>query len=148
MKTIVLTILLFSICSFNAAVNINADAIVGKWMSLENNLEVEVFRSGREYKAKVVWFDDSDDKSQPMHLRRDTKNPNKALRSRKIIGMEIMHGLIFNAGDEEWQDGTIYDSRTGKNWNVKAWINKTGKLKVRGYWHFEIFGKTRSLKRV
>lgn len=116
-------------------------------MSLENNLEVEVFRSGNEYKAIVVWFDDSDDKSQPMNLRCDIKNLNETLRTRKIIGMEIMHGLVFNEDEEEWQDGRIYDSRTGKNWNVKAWINKEGNLKVRGYWHFEIFGKTMGLKR-
>lgn len=114
---------------------------------MENNLEVEVFKSGNEYKAVVVWFDDSDDKSQPMDLRCDLKNPDKALRTRKIIGMEIMHGLVFNAADEEWQGGTIYDSRTGKDWNVKAWINQEGILKVRGYWHFEIFGKTMGLKR-
>ncbi len=55
--------------------------------------------------------------------------------------MEIMHGLVFDADEEEWMDGTIYDSRTGKNWNVKAWINNEGILKVRGYWHFEILGK-------
>ncbi len=148
MKNIIIAFLLFPICSFNNAGNTDANAIEGKWMSLENNLEVEVFKSGREYKAIVIWFDDSDDKSQPMNQRCDTKNPSKVLRTRKIIGMEIMHGLVFDADDEEWKDGTIYDSRTGKNWNVKAWINTQGILKVRGYWHFEIFGKTRGLRRV
>lgn len=148
MKSIIIAFLLFPVCSFKNVPNFNANAIEGKWMSMENNLEVEVFKSGSEYKAIIVWFDDSDDKSQPMNQRRDIKNPNKALRTRKIIGMEIMHGLIFDSGDNEWQDGTIYDSRTGKNWNVKAWINKEGILKVRGYWHFEIFGKTRGLRRI
>lgn len=148
MKNIIIAFLLFLLCSFKNDKGINPDEIEGKWMSLENNLEVEVFKSGNEYKAIVVLFDDSDDKSQLMNVRCDIKNPNKALRTRKIIGMEIMHGLVFDADEEEWTDGTIYDSRSGKNWNVKAWINNEGILKVRGYWHFEIFGKTRGLRRI
>ncbi len=148
MKNIIIAFLLFLLCSFKKETDINASAIEGKWMSVENNLEVEVFKSGNEYKAIVVWFDDSDDKSQPMNQRCDSKNPNKALRNRKIIGLEIMHGLVFDSNEEEWENGTIYDSRTGKDWNVKAWINGEGILKVRGYWHFEIFGKTRGLRRI
>ena len=148
MKNFLLAFLLFTICSFKNSVNNNADAITGKWMSAEDNLEVEVFKTGSEYKARVVWFDDSDDKSKPMNVRCDIKNPHETLRTRKIIGMEVMHGLVYNAGDDEWHDGRIYDSRSGKDWNAKAWINKEGILKVRGYWHFSIFGQTMSLKRV
>jgi uncharacterized protein (DUF2147 family) len=117
-------------------------------MSADNNVEVEVFKTGNEYKAKVVWFDDSDDKSQPMGVRCDIKNPRETLRTRKIIGMEVMHGLVYNADDDEWQEGRIYDSSSGKDWNAKAWINKEGILKVRGYWHFSLFGQTMSFKRV
>jgi uncharacterized protein (DUF2147 family) len=148
MKTFLLAFLLFTISSFKTIVNNNADAITGKWMSADNNVEVEVFKTGNEYKAKVVWFDDSDDKSQPMGVRCDIKNPRETLRTRKIIGMEVMHGLVYNADDDEWQEGRIYDSSSGKDWNAKAWINKEGILKVRGYWHFSLFGQTMSFKRV
>src|SRR5665647_3620360 len=98
MKNFLLAFLLFTICSFKNSVNNNADAITGKWMSAEDNLEVEVFKTGSEYKARVVWFDDSDDKSKPMNVRCDIKNPHETLRTRKIIGMEVMHGLVYNAG--------------------------------------------------
>ena len=126
----------------------NADYITGKWMSTDNNLEVEIFKTGSEYKATVVWFDDTDNKNNPMNTRCDTKNPDKSLRTRKIIGMEVMHGLVYNKDDEEWQDGRIYDASSGKDWNAKAWITKDGCLKVRGFWHFEIFGQNMSFKRV
>jgi uncharacterized protein (DUF2147 family) len=147
MKFILLAFLLSPLCSFKMSVNNNADAIVGKWMSEEDNLEVEIFKSGNEYKARVIWFDDSDDKKQPMTERYDLKNPDKALQSRKIIGLEVMHGLVYSTEDDEWWDGRIYDSSTGKDWNAKAWINKAGVLKVRGYWHFSIFGQTMNFKR-
>lgn len=148
MKNFLLIFLLFPFCSFkHAAVN-NADAIIGKWMSEENNLEVEVFKSGSEYKAKVIWFDDTDDKTRPMAERYDLKNSDKALQSRKIIGLEVMYGLNYNEDDDEWQDGHIYDSSTGKEWNAKMWLNKAGVLKVRGYWHISLLGQTMLFKKV
>ena len=136
---------LCTVCISNAQTN--TDAIVGKWMSSENNLEVEVFKKGNEYKARVVWFDDTDDKSSPMNERCDKKNPDKSLRTRKIIGMEVMHGLVYNTDDEEWEDGRIYDASSGKDWNAKAWITKDGWLKVRGFWHFEFLGENISFKK-
>lgn len=104
---------------FNKDVTNKTDAIIGRWMSTENNLEVEIFRSGNEYKAKVVWFDDNDDKSKPMSIRLDEKNPDKTLRGQRIIGLEVMHGLIYNESDNEWQGGKIYDSSSGKNGTPK-----------------------------
>ena len=126
----------------------NCDDIIARWMSAENNLEVEVFKTGDEYRARVVWFDDSDDKSEPMNARCDKKNPNETLRSRKIIGMEVMSGLKYNEDDDEWQHGRIYDSSSGKNWSAKAWLTKDGRLKVRGFWHFEFLGQTMSFNKV
>ena len=126
----------------------DGEDIVGKWMSTEKNLEVEVFRVNNEYKATLVWFDDSDDKSDPMSTRCDKKNSRRELRSRKIIGLEVMHGLTYNPDDNEWQNGWIYDSSTGKIWNAKAWLTKDGLLKVRGYWHFEFLGRNMSFNKV
>ena len=128
--------------------NKNADAIIGHWINDDKNLEVEVFKSDGKYKARVIWFDDMDDKSSPMLDRLDKNNPDKTLRSRKIIGTEVMHGLIYNAKDDEWQEGRIYDYSTGKDWNAKAWINRDGILKVRGYWNLSIFGQNMSFKKV
>ncbi len=122
----------------------SADDIIGRWMSTRKNLEVEVFKVNNEYKARVIWFDDSDDKSQPTNVRCDKNNPNEELRSRKIVGMEVMHGLKYNEDDDEWQHGWIYDSSSGKTWNSKAWLTSDGRLKVRGFWHFEFLGQTMS----
>ena len=127
---------------------INSDNIIGRWMSMENNLEVEVFKCGNQYKAIVLWLDDSDDKSRPMNKRCDSKNPVASLRIHKIIGLEVMHGLVYDSDDDEWKNGRIYDSSTGKDWNAKAWLTNDGVLKVRGFWHFEFLGKNISFKRV
>ena len=119
----------------------NPDQILGRWMSAENNLAVEIFKTDGIYNAKVVWIDDSADKSRPMNTRCDWKNPDEKLRTRKIIGMEIMHGLVYKEIDNEWEDGRIYDPSSGKEWNAKIYFTKAGLLKVRGYWGFTLFGK-------
>lgn len=147
MRIISLALLLIMALGFTNK-NGNSDAIAGKWMSAENNLEVEVYRAGDSYKARVLWFDDTDNKGRPMDVRQDTKNPDKTLRSRKIIGLIVMYGLTYNADDEEWQGGHIYDPSSGKEWNSKAWINAEGVLRVRGYWHFSLFGQTMSFKKI
>ena len=126
----------------------NPDQIIGKWMSTENNLVVEIFKLGDSYKARVVWFDDSDDKARPMNIRCDWKNPDENSRTRKIIGMEVMHGLVYNEQNNNWEDGKIYDPNSGKDWSAKACFTKSGLLKVRGYWGFQLLGKDLLLRRI
>jgi Uncharacterized protein conserved in bacteria (DUF2147) len=95
MKTIA-GIFLISIISLNAmSQGSGGDAILGKWMTIEGNLQVEVYKQNKDFKAKVIWFKDKDDKSRPMNERVDEKNPDKALRSRKWIGMEVLRNLRY-----------------------------------------------------
>lgn len=143
MKYIILIVIMLSMTSFKKMDIGNGDRIIGKWVaSKERNLVVRVFRSGAEFKATIVWFDDSDDKSQPMNIRCDTKNPDKSLRTRKLIGLEVLSGLIYNDKDKEWQNGHIYDPSTGKTYCAKVWLTGDGCLEVRGFWHFEFLGQT------
>ena len=144
---IIFEILLLSVISLNSIAQSNPDAILGKWMTVEGNLKVEVYKENDAFKAKILWFDDSDDKAEPTNVRCDKKNPHEELRSRKIVGMEVMHGLIYNEDRDEWQHGWIYDSSSGKTWNSKAWL-KDGRLKVRGFWNFEFLGQTMSFDKV
>jgi uncharacterized protein (DUF2147 family) len=126
----------------------NSDEIIGRWMSTKNNLAVEIFKTNNEYKAKVVWIDDSDDKNRPMNTRCDWKNPDENLRRRKIIGLVVMHGLVFNRANHDWEGGRIYDPNSGKDWNAKVWLTKDEHLKVRGYWDFQVLGKDILFKKV
>ena len=147
---IILPAIMMLTCSLpiNSTAQNREDAIIGKWMSSENNLAVEVYKQKNDFRARVIWFDDSDDKSKPMNTRLDEKNHDKVLRRRKIIGMEALRNLQYSKNDDEWQHGIIYDSSSGKEWDAKAWINEDGLLKVRGYWHFAIFGQNITFKKI
>lgn len=142
MKYAVLAAIIISMTAFKKPSGNTADKIIGKWIANEDkNVIVQIYKAGNEFKAKIIWFDDSDDKTRPMATRYDTKNPDKNLRSRKLLGLEVLRGLTYNAEEDEWQDGHIYDPSSGKEYSAKAWLAADGTLKVRGYWHFEIFGQ-------
>lgn len=148
MKKILYAPLLLIVLAASASAQHRGNDIIGRWMSQENNLEVEVFKTGNEYKARVVWFRDCDVNTRPINVISDRKNPNEALRTRKIIGMEVMHGLVYNADDNEWQNGRVYDATSGKDWNVKVWLTEKQILKVRGFWHFQFLGQNMLFKKV
>jgi uncharacterized protein (DUF2147 family) len=121
---------------------LSEDAIVGKWMSTKKNVKVEVYKVNDEFKAKVIWFDDKDDKSRPMQNRRDLKNPNPELRNNKILGMNVLKNLKFNPESNRWEDGIIYDANSGRQFSSVVYFNDDGLLEVKGYWKFEFISQT------
>lgn len=124
------------------------DRILGKWISLQRNVIVEVFKDSSRYKGKIVWFDDSDDKSRPLNERRDINNPDTNLRNRKIIGLDVLVGLTYNKKCNCWQNGKIYDTNSGKVWSSSIKMESGNLLKIRGFWHFEFLGRTMTFKRL
>lgn len=146
-KGMLLIIVLFFSIALPAAPKNEEDKIIGKWVTEKKNLIVEVYKCGNEFKAKVVWFNDRDDRTRPLNARTDYQNPKPALRTRKIVGMDVLSQLTYSKDTMTWENGIIYDSRTGKEWNSCAYMTSDGRLCVKGYWHFKIFGKTMTFHR-
>jgi uncharacterized protein (DUF2147 family) len=142
---------LFLVClvlnARSSAVEVS-DRICGKWQSEKKNCIVQVYRDGDDFKAKLVWFDDADDPGKPMESRVDYKNPDKNLRTRKLIGMNVLEQLEYKAKTNSWENGMIYDAQTGKKWNSSACLTNDGALKVTGYWHLKFIGRTMTFHRV
>lgn len=125
-----------------------SDRICGKWMSEEKNCIVQVYKAGNEFGAKLLWFDDSDDKSKPMNTRTDYKNPDPNLQNRKIIGMDVLDDLVYVPKTDTWENGIIYDAKSGRKWSSAVSFTSSGTLKVTGFWHFKFIGKTMTFKRI
>ncbi len=119
----------------------SANAIAGDWITEKGNLIMRVYCTGKDYYASIVWYENTKD-GIPMDERLDTKNPKTALRKRKILGMNVLKGLKYDKAAARWVNGSIYDATSGKTWSANAHITSSGKLTVRGYWMFEMFGKS------
>ena len=123
------------------------DLVCGKWMSSEKNLVVQIYREGDDFKAKIVWFLDTD-KKYPMEEWTDIHNPDVSLRARKLIGLSILKNMEYCPKSDSWENGKIYDPMHGHEWDASACINKNGDLKITGYWHFKFIGRTLTFTRL
>ncbi|MFT4152599.1 DUF2147 domain-containing protein [Parafilimonas sp.] len=136
MKYITVIALLLSALTLTA--QNNPDAILGKWESSEKNLIVEVYKQHNNFQARIIWF------NNPGNLlpETDIKNPDKDLRSRKIVGMDVLSGLEYNAKQNRWTGGKIYDCTSGHTWSATVWLASPDELNVRGFYLVRWLGKT------
>jgi uncharacterized protein (DUF2147 family) len=123
------------------------EQILGRWMVAEKNLLVEVYRDGNDYKAKIIWFK-NDDPTKRMEEWTDKHNPDPSQRDRKILGMNVVKDLEYDAKSKSWEHGKVYDAKSGKYWDASAYLTNDGLLKVTGYWHFKFIGRTMVFKKV
>lgn len=67
---------------------------------------------------------------QPGVPQTDVHNPDAMLRSRPIIGLQVLGGFKWSGG--EWTGGRIYDPKTGKTYHSRLSVNSDGSLRVSG----------------
>lgn len=101
--------------------------VVGKWKLDDGTAIVEVYKDGDFFNGKIVWLQDpTEDDGSPA---KDTKNPDVNLRSRELIGLNMLSGLMEKGG--EYSGGKIYDPGNGKTYNCSMKV-EGDVLKVRG----------------
>lgn len=61
--------------------------------------------------------------------------------------MTVMHNLIWDEDDKEWNSGKIYDAREGDTYSLFARVDGENILNLRGYIGFSLFGKATSWTR-
>lgn len=130
----------------------NPDAILGRWLDGKGRAVIEITRAGDQYVGKIVWlkepaFPADDPKGMAGRPRVDRENPDPALRSRPLLGLEIMRGFVFD-GWRSWSKGRIYDPQNGKTYGGKMTLVSPDVLSLRGFVVFSIFGRTEQWKRV
>ena len=143
MKKTIATLSL-SILIFISNAQNTPDAILGTWITAAGNCKIEVYKQSEEFKAKIVWL--KEDKNG-MNDYRDEKNPDPALRSRKLLGTDVVDGLHYDSSENEYTDGIIYDARNGKKWDSVVWLTDDNLLKIKGYWMFKFLSQTSTFRR-
>ena len=104
-----------------------AQDVVGKWKLEDGSAIVEVYRQGDTYNGKIVWLQHPTEADGSPVV--DDKNPDSKLRSRRIIGLNMLSGLKKNGS--EYTGGRIYDPGNGKTYNCTMKV-EGNVLKVRG----------------
>ncbi len=138
MKTrflIVPLFLLVCLVAENLFAQANPEAIVGVWFNEEKDAKIKIYEENDKFFGKIVWHRTGDDVSNF-----DDKNPDPELKKRKKIGLIILENFEFSDG--KWEDGTVYDPKSGKTYDCNIKLEKDGSLYVRGYIGVSLIGRT------
>ena len=104
-----------------------AQDVVGKWKLADGSAIVEVYQDGDVFNGKIVWLEKPTEADGSPAV--DDKNPDAKLRTRKVLGLNMLSGLKKNGG--EYSGGSIYDPGNGKTYNCSMKV-EGDVLKVRG----------------
>ncbi|WP_454801780.1 DUF2147 domain-containing protein [Mucilaginibacter phyllosphaerae] len=136
-------IALIALCSISAWAQ-NADAILGKWLNSTGEGQIHIYKKGTKFFGKLAWMKEPNEANGKPKL--DSRNPDKSLQSRPKLGIELLKNFTFD-GDDSYEDGTIYDPKSGKTYSCKMTV-KGDVLKVRGFVGISLLGRTENFTRV
>jgi len=134
----------------------DGDAIAGLWATDPEGgggqAHIEIVAVDGIYSGKIVWLEEplytaEDEDGEEGEPKVDKNNPDPALQSRPIMGLELMSNFVYD-GKGTWKKGTIYDPDNGKTYKCKLRIGDDGELLVRGYIGVSLLGRTSQWTRV
>lgn len=135
----------------------NGADVYGKWQTESTNAHVELYRCADPARGivcgKVVWLRNATNPDQTpaasVEEVSDVKNPDPALRSRRILGLEFLYGFQ-PAADEPgtYEGGKIYNAEDGDTYSARIKLENPDKLVLRGYVLMPMLGKSQTWTRV
>jgi glucan biosynthesis protein C len=118
---------------------------VGLWYAEGGAAQVAIEPCGHALCGRVVWLRSPlDDDGCDL---RDRHNPDPTLRSRRVLGLEVLQGLKPQRGGA-WGSGSIYDPATGNTYTCYLALDGDNRLRLRGYVGIPLLGRTTMWTRV
>jgi len=138
-KLMLFSVLLFSCISVKAQKR-NADDVLGTWVTEENRSIVKILKKDDKYYGKIIWLKEPNDEEG--NEKTDKENPVEKLRSRKLINLIIMRDFVFDG--VKWDDGKIYDPKSGNTYSGILKMRTDDIIDLRGYIGISLIGRTSS----
>lgn len=120
-----------------------ADDILGKWLNSSGEAQISIYKKGDRFFGKLIWIKEPVENGKPIL---DIKNPNLKLRNNTLLGLVIVKDFVFD--NNKWNDGKVYDPKTGKNYSAYMTMTGLNQLNMRGYIGISLIGRTETWKRV
>lgn len=135
-KSYLFILALIFLCSQHTVAQTKSDRIAGFYLTYDDETgkeksQVQIFKaSNGKYYGQIVWLKEPSDNGKP---KTDLKNPDKQFHNKPIVGLQILKGFTYDAGKDEWKEGTIYNPANGKTYNCFMKFENATKLKIRGF---------------
>jgi uncharacterized protein (DUF2147 family) len=115
--------------------------IMGTWLTGSGQAKIEIYKNGANYQGKIIWISEPIDPATNKP-KTDTKHPDSKLHSRPLVGLVNLWGFSYNEKDNKWENGHIYDPKSGKEYKCTINTKDKNTLNVRGYIGFSVIGRT------
>jgi uncharacterized protein (DUF2147 family) len=117
----------------------NPDAVLGTWYNGSRESRIEIYKCADKYCGKIVWLNEPNYEDGKPKV--DKNNPDAKLKGRPIMGMPLMKDFEYDSKNV-WEDGEIYDPKSGKTYSCKMTLTDNDRLEVRGYVGISLIGRT------
>ena len=122
----------------------SAEVPEGVWL-VNGEAAVRIFECNSLLCGRILWLQAPRDSQG--QLKRDTRNPDPALRQRELCGLTVIRDLR-SSGPNHWEDGRFYYPESGKTYNLKMELTSSDTLVARFYVGTSFVGETTTLRRV
>ena len=128
------------------AVSVNAQQITdGFWVNEDKDQIIQFYEKNSLIHGRLIWLRDSLDENG--EVRRDVYNETPKLRSRRVLGIDILTGLKGKRNGRKWYDGNYYYFQSGGSYNANMYL-EDDVLYIKGYWWwFRFLGRTKKWHR-
>jgi uncharacterized protein (DUF2147 family) len=109
---------------------------IGFWKGADATFEM--FESEGKLSAKIVAL--RDPKTSEGKEKTDIHNPDPTKRKHPIIGLVFISGFA-KTSDTRWENGMVYDPKTGKTYSCLMDLQGPDTIKVRGFVGIALFGR-------
>jgi uncharacterized protein (DUF2147 family) len=116
--------------------------VLGRYWFPDRDGQFEVVREGGRYFGKVIAYD--------IEGQLDENNKDNSLRGRPFVGINMLADFHYDADDNRWTGGSIYDAVSGTTYDCTMWFEdgKPHVIQARGFVGFAFLGRTESFERV
>lgn len=114
--------------------------IIGNWYNQEKDAVINITKTeDNTFQGQIVWMlNPNDENGNP---KVDNLNPDESLRTRPRMGMIMMYDFSYDE-DNIWENGEIYDPKSGNTYSGTITLTSENMLDLRGYVGLPIFGRT------
>ena len=136
---LVIYLVIFASCA-GGATSIRAaetTSPIGLWKN--EDATFEIFENGGKLSARIVAL--REPKTPQGQEKTDIHNPDQSKRDRPIIGLVFMSGFSRKS-ETRWDNGTIYDPKSGSTYSCFMELDSPDRIKVRGFIGISLIGRT------
>ncbi len=144
------SLFVLSLCSFLFLLSGLARAkaensLFGFWQTAGGDGIVEIYPCDQgQACGRFAWLKEDSEAAPSL----DNKNPDPALRRRRLMGLTFMGGFKPGAAPETYEDGWIYSPRHGSRFSANLKLAGPDALELHGYMFLPVLGESQIWKRV